>query len=262
MAEPARQLDADALALFARKGFEGGPDVPQAGEANGVKVRRVVQLTADLAPGPFDELRILDLGCGEGVYAIEAGLHGARVLAIDARTERMEAGAAVAERHGMTGVEFRQEDVRALGADSHGTFDVVYCLGVLYHLDVPETFAFLDRVAEVCTGLLVVDTLISPDPVDEATNRGVTYGGLRYREHEDGDPEDVRRAQVLASIDNAWSWRFTRESLVRALRDAGFSSVLEAHAPPEPGKAQDRITLAALRGGRRTISTYPGIRDE
>jgi hypothetical protein len=34
MADPAQQLDADALALFARKGLEGGPDVPQAGEAN------------------------------------------------------------------------------------------------------------------------------------------------------------------------------------------------------------------------------------
>jgi hypothetical protein len=61
-----RELDADALALFARKGWEAGAGAPQTGEANGVKVRRIMQLTRDLARRPFDTLRILDLGCGEG----------------------------------------------------------------------------------------------------------------------------------------------------------------------------------------------------
>ncbi len=35
-----RGLDAEAPALFARKRWEGGSGVPQAGEANAVKVRR------------------------------------------------------------------------------------------------------------------------------------------------------------------------------------------------------------------------------
>ena len=91
-----RELDADALALFARKGWEAGPGAPQTGEANGVKVRRIMQLTRDLARRPFEALRILDLGCGEGVYAVEAGLRGAHVVALDARTLRMSLGAACA----------------------------------------------------------------------------------------------------------------------------------------------------------------------
>ena len=70
--EAPRALDADALLLFAQKGLEAGPGAPQIGIANAVKVRRVMQLTRDLAGQPFDTLRILDLGCGEGVYAIEA----------------------------------------------------------------------------------------------------------------------------------------------------------------------------------------------
>ena len=65
-----RPLDAEALALFAKKGHEGGPTVPQAGEANGVKVRRVMQLIADLARRPFPELNILDLGTGSGAIAL------------------------------------------------------------------------------------------------------------------------------------------------------------------------------------------------
>jgi hypothetical protein len=46
---------------------------------------------------------------------------------------------------------------------------------------------------------------------------------------------------------------------VQALHDAGFSSVLECHAPPEPGKAEDRITVAALAGERVAIATYPWV---
>ena len=95
---PERRLDADTLAMFATKGMEGGPNIPQAGLSNGVKVRRVLQLTHDFARKPFSELKVLDLGCGEGVYAIEAGLRGADVLALDARTERMQEGAACAAR--------------------------------------------------------------------------------------------------------------------------------------------------------------------
>ena len=101
MEERVHPLDPEALAVFAAKGREAGPGAPQTGPANGLKVRRVLQLTRDLAGRPLAGLRILDLGCGEGVYAIEAGVRGAEVLAVDARTERMGLGAACAARHGL-----------------------------------------------------------------------------------------------------------------------------------------------------------------
>lgn len=63
----------------------------------------------------------------------------------------------------------------------------------------------------------------------------------------------------MKSIDNTFSFRFTRESLVRALRDTRFTTVLECHAPLEPGKAGDRITLAALRGEAVRLATYPWV---
>ncbi len=272
--EPPR-LDAEALALFARKGEEADPGGPQLGEANAVKVRRVAQLTRDLAPKPFEELRILDLGCGDGVYAIEAGLRGADVVALDARVQHMERGAAVAARHGLKNVTFRQEDVRAVTRDTHGPFDVVYCLGILYHLDVPEVFSLLENVHRMCDRLLVVDTFISleqpwPSPREPArvwgrgadldvTHRGRVYRGERCREHEDQDSDEVRRGRVLRSIDNTFSFRFTRASLMRALHDVGFSSVLECHAPTEPGKPENRVTAVALKGERVSISTYPWV---
>jgi predicted RNA methylase len=251
MTDP-RPLDAEALALFARKGREGGPNVPQAGEANGVKVRRIMQVVGDLARRPFAELSILDLGCGEGVYAIEAALRGAQVLAVDARTERMREGAAVAARHGLGNLRFAQEDVRRV---SRGKFDVVLMLGILYHLDMPDALDVLANVHAMCAGLLVVDTLVALAPDTEF--RG--YRGQRVREHADDDPAEVRRSRQLKSIDNAMSFRFAKDSLVRALKDVGFTTVVECHAPLEPGKAEDRITLAAVKGEPVRLASYPWV---
>ena len=53
---------------------------------------------------------------------------------------------------------------------------------------------------------------------------------------------------MLRSIDNTWSFRLTRASLLGVLHDVGFTSVLECHVPFEPGKAADRVTAAALEG--------------
>jgi SAM-dependent methyltransferase len=275
MTRLARELDPEALALFARKGEEADPGGPQLGEANAVKVRRVMQLTRDLAGKPFEELRIIDLGCGDGVYAIEAGLRGAEVLAIDARSQHMERAQACAARNGLDNVSFRLEDVRQVSRETHGAFDVVYCLGILYHLDAPEVFELLEAMYETCERLLVVDTFISlehpwPTPREparvwgrgadlEVTYREGVYSGERLREHEDEDSEEVRRTRVLRSIDNTFSFRFTKTSLVRALHDVGFSTVSECHSPPEPGKPENRVTLVATKGEGEPIATYPWI---
>ena len=257
--EYVRELDADALRLFERKGTESGRYDPQAGRMNGVKVRRIMQITRDLSTRRFADLRILDLGCGEGVYAIEAGLRGAQVVALDARTERMREGAACARRHGLDTVTFIQEDVRRVTLEAFGSFDVVYFLGLLYHLDAPDVFCVMENVYGLCSRLLLVDTLISLTAEDHIEWRGLMYEGRRCREHDDGDPDEVRRNRVLRSIDNTFSFRFTRESLLRALHDTGFTSVLECHVPFEPGKPADRITLIALKGLPVLLSTYPWL---
>ncbi|MFH1278447.1 MAG: class I SAM-dependent methyltransferase [Candidatus Eisenbacteria bacterium] len=247
------------LRHFAMKGKEGGPGTPQAGNANAVKVRRVLQVTADLASRPMGDLRILDAGCGEGVYAIEAALRRARIVAIDARTERMSRGIECAEKHGLTNIEFRMEDVRSVSKESHQEFDVVFLLGILYHLDVPDVFHVLENVHELCREFVIIDTFISPLGDEEAEYGGRVYSGRKVREHEDGDSAEVRRGRVLRSLDNTFAFRFTRDSLVRVLSDVGFTSVYECLAPPEPLKPPDRITLVAHKGAGVRISTYPWI---
>jgi 2-polyprenyl-3-methyl-5-hydroxy-6-metoxy-1,4-benzoquinol methylase len=253
------QLDAEALEFFAHKGEDGGPNVPQAGQANGVKVCRIMQITRDLGRQPFEKLRILDLGCGDGVYAIEAGLQGAEVIALDARTQRMAQGAACAKRHGLDKVRFAQEDVRRVTHETFGSFDVVYLLGLLYHLNAPDVFNVLENIYDLCSGLLVIDTYVSLKNESRIEWRAQTYEGQQCREHDDGDADELRRSRVLKSIDNTRSFRFTPESLLRLLHDVGFTSVYECSVPFECGKPNDRLTLAAVKGVPVLLSTYPWV---
>jgi len=104
--EPLAPLDPETLALFAAKGMPNGAGSRDTGNPNGVKVRRVMQITADLSGTPFPRLRILDLACGEGVYSIEAALRGAKVLGIDGRSERMDEEARATARLGLSNVRF------------------------------------------------------------------------------------------------------------------------------------------------------------
>jgi SAM-dependent methyltransferase len=259
-------LDEAALTLFANKG-RGAPGTRPTGTAravngNSVRVRRVLQLTRDLSGGRDPrELRILDLGCGDGVFSIEAGGKGAEVLAVDGRDVRMSSGVDCASRHGLSRVRFEQRDVREITRESHGEFDAIYCLGILYHLDVPDAFTWLENLRAMCRGFILIDTEVAPRIADSATWRDRTYPGLRTREHEDAVAADARRANTFRSLDNTFNFLFGRDALVRLLHDIGFTSVMEVHVPLEPFKKPNRVTLAAINGRPVKLATYPWINE-
>jgi 2-polyprenyl-3-methyl-5-hydroxy-6-metoxy-1,4-benzoquinol methylase len=255
--ETIHPIDQEYLDRCSKKGFEGGPGVPQAGLANGAKVRRIMQLTRDFAHCDGSPLRILDLGCGDGVYALEAALRGGEVVAVDARRERMRHGESCSKSLGLSNLRFFQKDVRSVDWQAFGAFDVVYLLGILYHFDSPDVFQVLERVAAMCRGIVIIDTLVSPNPDIRVEWKGRFYEGWRHREHEDSDSDEQRKSRVLKSIDNTFSFWFGREALLRVLHDTGFTSVCEAHVPFESGKAGNRITLVARKGNPVLLSTYP-----
>lgn len=260
--ELVQALDAESLELFAMKGTRGGPGIPKVGNANGFKVRRVMQITRDLATVPFAELRILDLACGEGVYAIESAIRGAGVVAIDSRTERMNEGAQAAERIKLTNIRFEQNDVRSVTAQSHGHFDVIFFLGIMYHLDARDVVSTLHHIYEMCRQFVVIDTHVALSKQCQVEVSGRTYQGKEVREHADDDPESVRRSRLLASMDNATSFWFSRESLFQLLHDAGFTSVYECMVPREPFKPENRVTVVAMKGTPVKISSYPWMNDK
>ena len=260
--ERAFPLDQRTIELFAIKGTQGGEGTPQTGNANGLKVRRVMQLIRDFSTKPFDHLRILDLACGEGVYAIEAALRGAEVRALDARTERMNEGARAAERLALKNISFEQADIRNVNIDSHGRVDVTLFLGILYHLELRDVALVLKNVYEMCHQFVVIDTQIALTGHVKVEHDGRRYEGQQKYEHADDDPEAVRKSRLLSSLDNPTSFWFTKESLFRLLNDVGFTSVCECNVPLEPLKPENRITIIAAKGEPVQVSSYPWVNDK
>jgi 2-polyprenyl-3-methyl-5-hydroxy-6-metoxy-1,4-benzoquinol methylase len=223
-------------------------------------IRRVTQLVSDNAGRPLADLRVLDLACLEGGYSIEMALRGCRVLGVEGREVNVEKARFAKEVLGLSNVEFVRDDVRNLSREGRGTFDCVLCLGILYHLDTPDAFKFLEAIAEVCEGFAVVDTLTSVYARESVEYKGRTYWGHRWQEFPDDVSEERKSGAEFAwaSLDNPKSLCLTRPSLNNALLHAGFTSVYECHHPSDLTNYTDRVTLLALKGAAVELLTQPG----
>ena len=126
------------------------------------------QLRRICMPESLDGATILDVGAWDGFYSFEAERRGAkRVLATDHQAWRSaemlgwgtgKAGFELARRALGSRVEDRDIDVYHISPRTVGMFDVVFFLGVLYHLKDP--LGALERVASVTSRLLIVETAI------------------------------------------------------------------------------------------------------
>lgn len=215
------------------------------------KLRRVLQVVSDVAPSPLESLRILDLACLEGQYGVEFAKRGARVVGIEGREANLEKARLARRLLGLEGLlDLELGDVRGLSVTRHGRFDVVLCLGILYHLDAPDVFEMVHRIAQVCERLAVFDTHVSLAAGEVRSFRGHRYHGTVWDEHDPSSPPEERLRKLWRSLDNPVSFRLTRPSLYNLLSHAGFTSICECHVPPETDKPADRVTLLAVRGRR------------
>jgi SAM-dependent methyltransferase len=120
----------------------------------GERVRRLV--------GPFTGSEAaLDAGSGTGSLAFALAPHVGEVVAVDSRTEYLDAGREVAPAN----VRFVEADVTALPFD-YATFDIAGCVRVLHHVRRPElAVSELARVTRPGGRVLVADQLGSVDPL-------------------------------------------------------------------------------------------------
>jgi tRNA (mo5U34)-methyltransferase len=100
-------------------------------------------------------VRILDVGAYDGYFSFECERRGAEVLAVDLQRA---AGFDVARRLLGSHVEHREISIYDLSPATVGTFDLVLCLGVIYHLMHP--MLGLERVAAVSRGAVVIETQV------------------------------------------------------------------------------------------------------
>lgn len=151
-------------------------------------------------PDRLDGVRLLDVGTSDGYFAREAWARGAAVTAVDYRAKR-DHGFWVTETISGMDVTYEQRNVYDLSAATHGAFDIVLCLGVLYHL--PDMVRAIHLLHGLTAGQLFLETHCDTSmPADIAAARYFREGSLA------DDPTNF--------------WAPNRRCVLDMLEDAGF----------------------------------------
>jgi len=209
MADASLQARVDALRWY------HSIDLGHGVRTNGIDDTPVRLARLDL-PASFAGKTVLDIGAWDGFFSFEAERRGAaRVLATDYYSWHgtgwgTKAGFELARRTLGSRVEDLSIDVMDLSPERVGTFDVVFFLGVLYHL--PHPLLALEKVASVTTELLVLETVVD---LVGLSRPAVAF----YPDRElNGDPTN-------------W-WGPNIAAVHGMLRTSGFRDVLTVTPPP------------------------------
>jgi SAM-dependent methyltransferase len=164
--------------------------------------------------------RVLDVGCGPGLYAEELVRRGARVVGIDQSPEMVR----LARQRLGDRAEFLVHDVaQPLGWAQDASFDLAVMALVIHHVD--------DRVGalrEICRVLRPLGRLVlsTHHPTADWRRRGGSYFDTEVIE------ETWRRG---------WQVRYWRQPLTRTCEEfaeAGFWIERLAEPPPDPRMAE------------------------
>jgi SAM-dependent methyltransferase len=210
-------------------------------------------LNLHFEPGIRSEIRIADLGCLEGGQAVEMARNGYQVTGFEARQINIDKCNYVRDQLGLTNLSFIRDDVKNL--KNYKAFDVVFCSGLLYHLDQPVTF--LQMLGDVTKKMMILDThYAEPDdflydflPFFNPLKRMVTkrlpflsrkqnYGlsglarqegkqGRWFKEYNKTASSDEIEHSVWAAFSNDRAFWLCKKDLLQSIRESGFSIITE-----------------------------------
>jgi ubiquinone/menaquinone biosynthesis C-methylase UbiE len=240
-------------------------------------------------PGDKNHYRLADLGCLEGGFAVEFARMGFQVLGIEVREANIAACNYVKANTNLPNLEFVKDDARNIA--KYGVFDVVFCKGLLYHLDEPKEF--LNTLSAVTTKLLILQTHFSTDtktknkehrwfgiarkllarvkrhnPETAAKYRefnlselteNETLRGRWYTEFANDEAFSKRDSAKWSSWDNRRSFWIQREYLLQAIYDVGFDLVMEQFDSLRPNIAESMLCGVYKA---ETFGTFIGIKTE
>jgi 2-polyprenyl-3-methyl-5-hydroxy-6-metoxy-1,4-benzoquinol methylase len=217
------------------------------------------RIMSDFGISQLAGTRILDLACLEGIFAIEFARRGATTVGIEGRRANVEKCVFACDILGLTGCTILRDDVRNLRSLALGEFDVVFCAGILYHLDANDAMGLIHQISASCRKLAIFDTHIAPpylinnpfslsDPMSPLTLGGRVYEGRYFQEHVPGANREQKESKLWASLDNDRSFWFSRPSLYHALQAGGFSAIYDAFRDVDrPIVETDRVIFVALK---------------
>lgn len=99
----------------------------------------------------------LDLGCGLGHFSSFLSELGLDVLGVDGREENV-----LESRRRYPQLKFEVADAQDPNLSSLGQFDLVFCYGLLYHLENP--FATIRSISKMSRKLITVEGVVYPSP--------------------------------------------------------------------------------------------------
>jgi tRNA (mo5U34)-methyltransferase len=115
-------------------------------------------------PADMRGLTVLDVGAAEGYFTKMLDLRGADVTAVD-YVDKALVGFALMERFHGKALKYVHSNLYDLATHNLGTFDVVLCCGVLYHL--PDMMRGLWALRRHVKRDLLLETYIRRKHVDE-----------------------------------------------------------------------------------------------
>ena len=163
----------------------------------------------ELVGGSLAGKRMLDLGCNAGYWSLLAIENGCEfVLGIDGRQMHIDQANFVFEVKEVdpSRYQFVVGDIFDLDFREFGSFDVVLCLGLMYHTSKPITL--VEKISQVNSDLLVIDTRLSS-----------ADGPYLQISHDDLD--DPRSA-----VDNELVLLPTERALFEIMQQFGYSVVM------------------------------------
>lgn len=117
----------------------------------------------DVCGGSLKGRSVLDLGCNAGYWSLNAIEAGADfVLGVDGRQMHVDQANLVFQEKGVDPARYRFEEGNIFEHDFGGKFDIVLCLGLMYHIAKPvELF---EVMAATNAEIIVIDTSVSLAP--------------------------------------------------------------------------------------------------
>jgi tRNA (mo5U34)-methyltransferase len=197
-------------------GEQTAPDHPL-GDFPTVKWQQI----APFVPADLRGQRMLDVGCNAGFYSFELARRGAQVCGIDIDAHYLVQAAWASRQYGLDDrIEFRQASVYDLARYTM-RYDMVWFLGVLYHLRHP--LLALDILREVTVGQLVLQTMTMPGEEPVAPPESVALDEREVLARR-GWPHMAFIERAVAEDPTNW-WAPDAACVEAMLRSAGFRVV-------------------------------------
>ena len=198
--------------------------------------------------------RVLDLGARDGWFSFAMEKRGAEVVAVDCvEMENFRFA------HRMLGsrVDYRVMDMFEVTPDRVGRFDIVLCLGLIYHLKHP--LLALERVCDLTADLAIVESFVSDENLTHNE-----YPWMEFYESDElgGQGDNWIGPNVECLLAFCRTAGFARVRLVEHSTDHRASVACHRKWEPAVGAGTARPTLQRVLHSQNHGINFNAARDE